>query len=192
MQRAVPVGIGSMAAILGLDFADIKMLAAEAAGTEVCQAANDNSPGQVVISGHKNAVEMAIALATARGAKKAVMLPVSAPFHCTLMAPAAHEMARALADTVIRPPCVPVVANVTARAVTEPPEIRTLLVDQITGVVRWRESVLWMKEQGVEEMVEIGAGKVLSGLVRRIDKDIAVSFVGTPEQVDTLIETLKG
>ncbi len=191
MQAAVPVGIGAMAAILGLDFEDVKAIAAQVSGDEVCQAANDNSTGQVVVSGHKGAVEAAVALATERGAKKAVTLPVSAPFHCTLMAPAAQRMAQALADTDIRPPFVPVVANVTAKAVTEPSEIRSLLVDQITGVVRWRESVIWMKEQGVSEMVELGAGKVLSGLVRRIDREIEASSVGAPEQIEALFEKLK-
>lgn len=194
MQEAVPVGKGAMAAILGLEFDDVKAIAEQAAkgGTseEVCQAANDNSPGQVVVSGHKGAVEAAVQLATARGAKKAVTLPVSAPFHCTLMAPAAQRMAQALADTDIRPPVVPVVANVTAQAVSEPSQIRTLLVDQITGVVRWRESVLWMKQQGVSEMIELGAGKVLSGLVRRIDKEIETFSVGTPEQIEELIKKL--
>lgn len=191
MQRAVPVGVGAMAAILGLDYADVDAIARELANGEVCQAANDNSVGQVVISGHKGAVAAAIALATERGAKKAVELPVSAPFHCTLMAPAAQEMSYALADTDIRPPFVPIVSNVTAKGVTEPADIRRLLVDQITGTVRWRESVLWMKEQGVTEMVELGAGKVLSGLVKRIDKDIACESVGTPEQIEALIEKLK-
>lgn len=191
MQEAVPFGMGAMAAILGLEFEDVKAIAAEAAGSEVCQAANDNSPGQVVVSGHKGAVEAAVALAAQKGAKKAITLPVSAPFHCSLMAPAAQKMAAALAETTILPPSVPVVANVTASAVTDPAEIRRLLVEQITGVVRWRESVLWMKEQGVDEMVELGAGKVLSGLVRRIDRDIAVSAAGTPEQIEELIERLR-
>ncbi len=190
MQEAVPVGIGAMAAILGLDFEDVKSIAAQAAGEEVCQAANDNSSGQVVISGHKAAIEKAVALATERGAKRAITLPVSAPFHCTLMAPAAEKMAGVLADTNIRAPIVPVVSNVTAQAVNEPSEIRSLLVDQITGVVRWRESVLWIKDQGVTEMIELGAGKVLSGLVRRIDKDIASGSVGTPEQIEELIGKL--
>ncbi len=191
MQRAVPVGVGAMAAILGLDYGDVDAIAKEASNHEVCQAANDNSVGQVVISGHKGAVAAAIALATERGAKKAVELPVSAPFHCTLMAPAAQEMAYALADTNIRPPFVPIVSNVTAQGISEPSDIRRLLVDQITGTVRWRESVLWMKEQGVGEMIELGAGKVLSGLVKRIDKEIACESVGTPEQIETLIARLK-
>lgn len=196
MQKAVPVGIGAMAAILGLDLSDV--LAVTKRATEgknkeiVCQAANDNSSGQVVVSGHAGAVQLAIDYATEAGAKKAIMLPVSAPFHCSLMAPAAQEMAYALADTVIRPPCVPIVSNVTAKGVSEPSDIRRLLVDQITGMVRWRESVTWMKEQGVEEMVELGAGKVLSGLVKRIEKDVACESVGTPEQIEALIARLKG
>lgn len=192
MQKAVPVGVGAMAAILGLDYDDVQGIAREVSNGEVCQAANDNSPGQVVVSGHRAAVEAAVALATQRGAKKAITLPVSAPFHCTLMAPAAQAMSYALADTDIRPPCVPVVANVTAKATDEPAEIRRLLVDQITGAVRWRESVLWMRQQGVEEMIELGAGKVLSGLVRRIDKEIAAESVGTPEQIEALIRKLQG
>ncbi len=193
MQAAVPVGVGAMAAILGLEFEDVRAIAEQAAGgvdDEVCQAANDNSPGQVVVSGHKGAVEAAVALATERGAKKALTLPVSAPFHCTLMAPAAQEMANALADTDIRPPQVPVVCNVTAQAEDDPGVIRRLLVDQITGVVRWRESVLWMKDHGVTEMAELGAGKVLSGLVRRIDRDIAVRSAGTPQDIEELIQAL--
>lgn len=196
MQKAVPVGIGAMAAILGLNLTDVQAVVKEAkaqGGREVvCQAANDNSDGQVVVSGHAGAVQLAVNLATAAGAKKAIILPVSAPFHCSLMAPAAQEMAYALADTNIRPPFVPVVSNVTAKGVSEPSDIRRLLVDQITGMVRWRESVQWMKEQGVTEMVELGAGKVLSGLVKRIEKDIACESVGTPEQIEALITKLKG
>lgn len=195
MQKAVPVGIGAMAAILGLDLPDVLEVTKKAtAGSNkevVCQPANDNSSGQVVVSGHSAAVQLAIDYATEAGAKRAIMLPVSAPFHCSLMAPAAQEMAYALADTVIRPPYVPIVSNVTAKGVTEPSDIRRLLVDQITGMVRWRESVQWMKEQGVTEMVELGAGKVLSGLVKRIDKDIACESVGTPEGIEALIAKLK-
>jgi [acyl-carrier-protein] S-malonyltransferase len=191
MQKAVPVGIGAMAAILGLDFDDVKAIASEASGQEICEAANDNSAGQVVISGHKGAVEAAMALATTRGAKRALLLPVSAPFHCRLMAPAAEAMAKALGNTVIHSPIVPLVANVTAEGVSDPGDIRTLLVDQVTGIVRWRESVQWMKQQGVDEMIEIGAGKVLAGLVKRIEGDVAVSSVGTPQQIDELIEKLK-
>jgi [acyl-carrier-protein] S-malonyltransferase len=192
MQRAVPVGVGSMAAVLGLDLPDVLAVTKEAGGAEVCQVANDNSPGQVVISGHKAAIEKASALATERGAKRAVLLPVSAPFHCSLMAPAAQVMAQALADTNIRKPSVPIVCNITARAEDDPSVLRRLLVDQITGMVRWRESVMWMKEQGVTEAVEIGAGKVLAGLVKRIEKDIVCESVGTPEGIEALITKLKG
>lgn len=191
MQQAVPVGQGAMAAILGLEFDQVKAIALEASVSEICEAANDNAPGQVVISGHKGAVEAAIALATAAGAKRALALPVSAPFHCALMAPAADKMRAALGATDIRPPVVPVVANVTASAVSDPAQIRDLLVEQITGRVRWRESVTWMKEQGVTEMIEIGAGKVLAGLVKRIEGDVAASSVGTPAQIDELVAQLK-
>ncbi len=191
MQQAVPVGQGAMAAILGLDFDQVKAIALEASVSEICEAANDNAPGQVVISGHKGAVETAIALATAAGAKRALALPVSAPFHCQLMAPAADKMRAALGATDIRPPAVPVVANVTASSVTDPAQIRDLLVEQITGRVRWRESVTWMKEQGVTEMIEIGSGKVLAGLVKRIEADVAASSVGTPAQIDELLAKLR-
>jgi [acyl-carrier-protein] S-malonyltransferase len=190
MQEAVPVGVGAMAAILGLNFEDVQAIASAVSNSEVCQAANDNSLGQVVVSGHKGAVEAAVAMATEKGAKKAVTLPVSAPFHCTLMAPAAQKMASALADTNIRPPLVPVVANVTAKAESDPAEIRRLLVDQITGMVRWRESVVWMAENGVDEIIELGAGKVLSGLVRRINKDIKTESIGTPEQIESLLNRI--
>ena len=190
MQKAVPVGQGLMAAILGMEFDQVQAIASESAKEEVCEAANDNSVGQVVISGHKAAVETAIALATERGAKKAIPLPVSAPFHCNLMAPAAEKMASALARVNIHPPGVPVVCNVTAKGESSPDDIRRLLVDQITGMVRWRESVIWMKDQGVTEMIEIGAGKVLSGLVRRIDRDITCQNVETPEQIEELIKAL--
>lgn len=193
MQEAVPVGVGAMAAILGLDFEDVKALVSGvSADNNICEAANDNSPGQVVVSGHKDAVNAIVEQAIAKGARKAVPLPVSAPFHCTLMAPAAQKMAQALADTDIRPPSVPVVANVTASAITDPSDIRRLLVDQITHMVRWRESVEWMSAQGVDEMVEIGAGKVLCGLVRRINRDVATSAVGTPEQIEEIVKTLEG
>ena len=183
MQRAVPVGQGAMAAILGLDFDDVEQIARDASDSETCQAANDNSVGQVVISGHKGAVATAIALATERGAKKAIELPVSAPFHSALMAPAAQEMAQALAGVDLRPPAVPVVANVIASAASDPAEIRRLLVDQVTGTVRWRESVLWMRDQGVSAFIELGAGKVLSGLIRRIDKELSAQSIETPEQI---------
>jgi [acyl-carrier-protein] S-malonyltransferase len=200
MQKAVPQGMGAMAAILGMDLPDVQDITDKAMAQAnkdsenrkefVVQSANDNSIGQVVVSGHKNAVQIAVDMAVESGAKKAVILPVSAPFHCSLMAPAAQDMSSALADTNIRPSFVPVVANVIAKSVSEPSEIRRLLIDQITGMVRWRESVLWMKGEGVDEMVELGAGKVLNGLVRRIDREIATSSVGTPEQVEALIEQL--
>lgn len=191
MQKAVPVGVGSMAAVLGLSYEEVEQIANDAAGSDVCAAANDNSVGQVVVSGHKEAVARAIEIATERGAKKAVTLPVSAPFHCALMSPAAEAMEEALAKTDIKAPVIPVVANVTASATTDPDQIRKLLVQQVTGTVRWRESVLWMKDQGITEMVELGAGKVLCGLVRRIDRDIECANAGTPEEIETLIEKLK-
>ena len=192
MQKAVPVGVGSMAAILGLDFDVVKEIAEKAAAQagSVCQAANDNSVGQVVVSGNVDAVQIAVDMATEAGAKRAIILPVSAPFHCSLMAPAADTMKTALADTNFNAPCVPVVTNVTAKGEDNPDDLRNLLVDQITGMVRWRESVLCMGEQGVTEMVELGAGKVLSGLIRRINKDIACESVGTPEQIEALIAKL--
>ncbi|WP_323782754.1 ACP S-malonyltransferase [Thalassovita sp.] len=190
MQQAVPVGEGAMAALLGLDFAAAKAVAEEAAMGEVCQAANDNDPGQVVVSGHADAVERAIALAKEKGAKRAVLLPVSAPFHCALMEPAARVMAEALEEVDINRPVVPVVANVVAEAITDPATIRSLLVDQIVGSVRWRESVLWMAGKGVTEVWEIGAGKALSGMIRRIDRSIACTAVGTPEDVTKAVASL--
>lgn len=191
MQKAVPVGEGSMAAILGLDFGDVQAIAQKANDANVCETANDNSVGQVVVSGSVNGVQAAVDLATEAGAKRAVILPVSAPFHCSMMAPAADTMKEALADANFNTPIVPIVANVTAKGESDPSDIRNLLVDQITGMVRWRESVLWMGENGVTEMVELGAGKVLSGLIRRINKEIACESVGTPEQVEELIKKLK-
>ncbi|MDP2083989.1 MAG: ACP S-malonyltransferase [Gemmobacter sp.] len=186
MQAAVPVGMGAMAALLGLDFATAAEVAAEAAQGEVCQAANDNDPAQVVVSGHKAAVERALDIAKARGAKRAMLLPVSAPFHCTLMQPAADAMAAALADVTLHAPRVPVVANVRAEAVSDPDTLRALLVEQVTGSVRWRESVGWMAAQGVTEFWEIGAGKALSGMVKRIARDSATRAFGTPEDIATL------
>ena len=183
MQEAVPVGVGAMAALLGLDFDTAKAVAEEAAQGEVCQAANDNDPAQVVVSGHKGAVECALEIAKAKGAKRALLLPVSAPFHCALMAPAAAVMAEALDDVEIKTPAVPVVANVVARAVEEPADIRTLLGEQVTGSVRWRESVMWMAAQGVTEAWEIGAGKALSGMIKRIAPEISSRAVGTPDDV---------
>ena len=186
MQQAVPVGEGAMAALLGLDFDAVSSLAAEAAQDEVCQAANDNDPAQVVVSGHRAAVERAVELAKTRGAKRAVMLPVSAPFHCTLMQPAADRMAEALRDVSIHAPSVPLVANVRAQAVNEPETIRKLLVEQVTGAVRWRESVAWMAAQGVTSFWEIGAGKALSGMIRRIDRNAQVQAIGAPEDIAAL------
>jgi [acyl-carrier-protein] S-malonyltransferase len=183
MQDAVPVGVGAMAALLGLDFEQARAVAKEAAQGEVCEAANDNDPGQVVVSGHKAAVERAVEIAKAHGAKRALLLPVSAPFHCSLMGPAAAVMAEALDDVEIAAPAVPLVANVTASQVDEPREIRSLLVDQITGSVRWRESVAYMAAKGVTEVFEIGAGKALSGMVKRIDRDLNTTAVNGPEDV---------
>lgn len=186
MQEAVPVGVGAMAALLGMDFATATAVAADAAQGEVCQAANDNDPSQVVISGHKAAVERAVALAKERGGKRAMLLPVSAPFHCALMQPAADAMAEALAQVTFHAPAVPVVTNVRAAAVTDPAELRQLLVDQVTGSVRWRESVLWMAGQGVTEFWEIGAGKALSGMVKRIAKDSQQRNFAVPEDIAAL------
>lgn len=187
MQEAVPVGEGAMAALLGLDFEAAQGVAADASEGDVCQAANDNDPGQVVVSGHKAAVERAVALAKERGAKRAVLLPVSAPFHCALMEPAARVMAEALSHVDIEEPAVPLVANVTAHAVRNPPLIRSLLVEQVTGVVRWRESVAWMASEGVTEIVEIGAGKALSGMIRRIDRSIATRAVNDLATLDEMM-----
>ncbi len=190
MQEAVPVGVGAMAALLGLDFDTARAVAEEAAQGEVCQAANDNDPGQVVVSGHKAAVERAVEIAKARGAKRAVLLPVSAPFHCALMQPAADAMAAALAEVEITAPAVPLVANVRARAVTDPAEIRALLVEQVTGSVRWRESVQFMSGAGVTGIWEIGAGKALSGMVRRIDRAIACRAIATPAEAQDAAASL--
>ncbi|MFQ5567958.1 MAG: ACP S-malonyltransferase [Paracoccaceae bacterium] len=192
MQAAVPVGVGAMAALLGLDFEAAQAVAEEAAEGEVCQAANDNDPGQVVVSGHREAVERAISIAKARGARRALLLPVSAPFHCALMQPAAEAMAEALAGVEIAAPSVSLVANVRAEAVSDPAAIRQLLVAQVTGSVRWRESVLWMAAQGVDELVEIGAGKALSGMARRIDRELATRAVNTADDVKMLAEALAG
>ncbi len=190
MQEAVAVGEGAMAALLGLDIAAATEVAAAAAGDGVCAAANDNASGQVVLSGSRAAVERAIELASGRGAKRAIMLPVSAPFHCSLMAPAADVMAETLAEATMRAPLVPLVANVTASAVEDQNHIRRLLVEQVTAMVRWRESVLYMKEHGVESLVEVGAGKVLSGLTKRIDRELASTAVGTPADIEAFLKTL--
>ena len=192
MQQAVPVGVGAMAALLGMGFEDAQAVAEEAAQGEVCQAANDNDPSQVVVSGHRAAVERAVEIAKAKGAKRAMLLPVSAPFHCALMAPAATVMAEALDDVDMQAPAVPLVANVTASAVSDPLTIRSLLVEQVTGSVRWRESGAWVGAQGVTEIWEIGAGKALSGMVRRIDKEIACRAIGSPEDVIAATAALNG
>lgn len=186
MQDAVPVGVGAMAALLGLDFETAKAVASEAAQDEVCQAANYNDPSQVVVSGHLGAIERALVIAKEKGAKRAVMLPVSAPFHCALMEPAARVMAEALNAVEIKAPVVPVVANVRAAAISDPDMIRTLLVEQVTGSVRWRESVGFMAAQGVDTIWEVGAGKALAGMIRRIERSIACSAVGTPEDIAKL------
>jgi [acyl-carrier-protein] S-malonyltransferase len=190
MQKAVPVGEGAMAALLGLSPEDAKAVAAEAAGDQVCQAANDNADGQVVISGNVEAVERAIEIAKGRGAKRAMLLPVSAPFHCALMAPAADVMAEALAAVPMNDPVVPVVANVTAKPAIDAETVRRLLVEQVTGAVRWRESVLTMRDAGVSRLIELGAGKVLSGLVRRIDRDMSAMNAGTPDEVEAVLNAL--
>ncbi|WP_321337084.1 ACP S-malonyltransferase [Breoghania sp.] len=191
MQEAVPVGVGAMAALLGLDFEAAVEIAAEAAdGNEVCEAANDNAPGQVVISGHKAAVERAVELAKAKGAKRALMLPVSAPFHCSLMKPAADVMATALGNTEILAPAVPLVANVLAAPISDPAEIGNRLVEQVTGRVRWRESVEWMAQNGVTTIVEIGSGKALTGMAKRIEKSLEAIAVGGAEDIDALIERI--
>ncbi|MEM6695775.1 MAG: ACP S-malonyltransferase [Pseudomonadota bacterium] len=183
MQEAVPVGQGAMAALLGLDYAAAARIAADAAQGQVCAAANDNDPAQVVVSGHAAAVGRAVEAAKEAGAKRAVMLPVSAPFHCALMQPAAAVMADALSHVDIQRPQVPLVANVLARAISDPSTIRSLLVEQVTHAVRWRESVAWMVEQGVSEIWELGAGKALSGMIRRIAKGTATRAIGTPDDV---------
>jgi [acyl-carrier-protein] S-malonyltransferase len=190
MQEAVPVGMGAMAALLGLDFDTARAVAEEAAQGEVCQAANDNDPGQVVVSGHKAAVERAVEIARAKGAKRAVLLPVSAPFHCALMQPAAHAMQAALSEVTITAPAVPLVANVRAQAVSDPADIRALLVEQVTGAVRWRESVQFMSSAGVTEIWEIGAGKALSGMVRRINRAIACRAIATPAEAQQAAASL--
>lgn len=188
MQKAVPVGVGAMAALLGVEIEQAREIAAEAAQGEVCTAANDNAPGQVVVSGAKAAVERAMAVAAARGFKRSILLPVSAPFHCALMQPAADVMAAALARVRMSAPVVPLVANVTASQISDPEEIRKLLVAQVTGTVRWRESVLAMKAAGVDTLIEAGAGKVLAGLARRIDKEIVATSLQTPADIEAFLK----
>ncbi len=190
MQRAVPVGEGAMAALLGLSLEDAAAVAEEAAQGDVCAAANDNATGQVVISGASAAIDRAVEIAKERGSKKAMRLNVSAPFHCAMMQPAADEMREALANVTIVPPVVPLVANVTAGAVSDPDRIRELLVMQVTAMVRWRESVLFMKENGIDTLNEIGAGKVLATMTRRIDRDVQATAVNTPEDIEALLGAL--
>ena len=191
MQRAVPVGIGAMAAIMGAEFSTIEEIAAEAAQGEVCTAANDNADGQVVISGHKGAVERAMENAKERGIKRAIPLPVSAPFHCPLMQPAADEMEAALAGSTFNIPSVRVITNVSADAIIDPDQLRSQLVEQITGRVRWRESVLKMGELGVTQLTELGTGRVLGGLVRRINKEIRGCSIQTMADIEAFAEELK-
>jgi [acyl-carrier-protein] S-malonyltransferase len=183
MQKAVPVGTGAMAALLGLDFEQAVTVAGEAAQDQVCQAANDNGGGQVVISGDKAAVERAVEIAKGRGARRAMMLPVSAPFHCTLMRPAAAAMAAALAGVMVKSPVVPVVANVLAKPIRDPADIVDALVAQVTGTVRWRDSIAFMANSGVTRFYEVGAGKVLSGLVKRVAEGASGVSIGTPDDV---------
>ncbi|MFZ1182220.1 MAG: ACP S-malonyltransferase [Pseudolabrys sp.] len=183
MQKAVPVGSGAMAALIGLEFDAASAVAAEAAQGEVCQAANDNGAGQVVVSGSKAAVERAVNIAKDKGAKRAMLLPVSAPFHCALMQPAADVMAEALTKVSVKQPAVPLVANVLAKAIRTPDEIVRGLIEQVTGTVRWRESVLYMAKAGVTNFYEVGAGKVLSGLIKRLAGDAMVTAIGSPDDV---------
>lgn len=190
MQKAVPVGVGAMAALLGSELEQAREIAALAAEGEVCEAANDNGGSQVVLSGHKGAVDRAIRIAAEKGIKRAIPLPVSAPFHCALMQPAADAMAEALAKVEMKAPKVALVANVTASRVTDPASIRDLLVRQVTGTVRWRESVLFMKAEGVTSLVELGSGKVLGGLAKRIDKELSGSSVGTPADIEAFLKSL--
>jgi [acyl-carrier-protein] S-malonyltransferase len=190
MQKAVPVGVGAMAALLGLDYETAVAVAEEAAQGEVCQAANDNGGGQVVVSGDKAAVERATEIAKGKGAKRAMLLPVSAPFHCRLMQPAAEVMAKALSEVMVNRPAVPLVSNVLAAPISDPEEIRKRLVEQVTGTVRWRESVAYMAGQGVTHFLEIGAGKVLSGLVKRIADGAVGVAIGGPNDIATARDAL--
>jgi len=189
MQKAVPVGVGAMAALLGIELEPAQEACREAAQGEVVAVANDNGGGQVVVSGHKAAVERAIEAAKLKGCKRGMLLPVSAPFHCALMQPAADAMNEALEKVALAPPRVPLVANVLASEINDPASIKQRLVEQVTGLVRWRESVLYMKSKGVEAMVECGAGKVLSGLVKRIDKDMTGQALNTPADIEAFLKT---
>ena len=190
MQRAVPAGVGAMAALLGTELEAVRAICAEVAEGEVVEPANDNGGGQVVISGHRGAVERAVEAAKARGIKRAMLLPVSAPFHCALMAPAADVMADALGNAAIAPPVVPLLANVSAAKATDPAAIRTLLVQQVTGTVRWRESMIAAMDLGVDSFIELGAGKVLTGLLRRIAPDARAAAAGTPAEIEAVLRAL--
>jgi len=191
MQKAVPVGHGAMAALLGLDVATAREVAAEAAQGEVCDVANDNAPGQVVVSGTTAAVERAVEIAKGKGAKRALLLPVSAPFHCSLMQPAAEAMQAALSEVSMNAPVVPLVANVLAAPVTDPAEIRQRLVEQVTGVVRWTDTVTWLTgEGGVTHLTELGTGKVLTGLAKRINAEASANAVGSPADIDAFVAEL--
>jgi [acyl-carrier-protein] S-malonyltransferase len=191
MQEAVPVGQGAMAALLGADLAQAQELAKAAAQGQVCEAANDNAPGQVVISGAKAAIERAVSLAPKYGARRAVPLPVSAPFHCALMQPAAEAMRAALQEVKIKAPAVPVIANVLASPISNPEEIRARLVEQVTGMVRWRETMLFLKANGATTVYEIGSGRVLTGIARRFE-GIEAKSVGGPEELEAAVAALAG
>jgi [acyl-carrier-protein] S-malonyltransferase len=192
MQQAVPVGAGAMAAILGLELDTVREVAAKAALGDICEVANDNAPGQVVVSGNTAAIERAIELAKAAGARRALLLPVSAPFHCSLMGPAAEIMEQALALVEMKAPVVPLVSNIVAGPISEPDEIRKKLVEQVTGMVRWRESVDWLSSEGqVEQVLEVGCGKVLSGLARRINRDLVATPVGLPTDIESFVAAVK-
>jgi len=188
MQKSCPAGEGAMAAVLGLDMDSVSGIAADAMKSspgEICATANDNAPGQIVISGHKRAVEKAMALASEHGARKAILLPVSAPFHCALMQPAADAMQEALAATDLSPPAIPLVSNVTADVVNDPEQIRSLLVEQVTGQVRWRESIAFMVSQGVDNFIEVGHGKVLATMIRRIAREAGIANINNAEAIDS-------
>jgi len=190
MQEAVPAGMGAMAALLGADPEKAREVAQLAAEGEVCDVANDNAPGQVVVSGDKTAVDRAVSIAKDKGIRRSMLLPVSAPFHCRLMAPAAEVMKQELRKVDLRRPLVPLIANITAAPVEDPDEIKTLLVKQVTGMVRWRESVLAMRDAGIDSIVELGSGRILAGLVKRIDPDISAQSIGTPADIETFAKSL--
>ena len=189
MQKAVPIGVGAMAAILGLNFELVEKIAQEASQKQVCQAANDNDPNQVVISGNFEAVERAIILAKEKGAKRAIILPVSAPFHCELMQPASDVMAEAFSKVSVKTPSSPIVANYTALPVVDPSEIKNLLIKQITGRVRWRETINYISQNGVDKVIEIGSGKALTGMIRRINKDINCYNIGSSDDLNKFLST---